>query len=266
MVRTSGPLAQGRYHELQAVARDLEGHADFWVQYDVGQHNGSTSRQAAALRAASVRVPNFRVHVTSTPDVVRAFRFLHGNWLSGEALHSWGNLGRQQHETFVLAWWRGLPPGTYDSVWVVEDDVRFGGNVSRFLAAMDSQHGRCAPKPADYAGAELKPSFERSGSAYLRRQWHNWDKARFISHAFDERVPMLHRVRKVEYVEKYSARLLATLAEALADGVFAFGELFASSLCSAAPWCRLVDIACCPPTSSWEYLKHCKYSGLPRGR
>lgn len=74
-------------------------------------------------------------------------------------------------------------------------------------------------------------------------------------------------MRKVEYVEKYGARLLHALHVAMLNGTYAFGEFFASSVCAAAPaWCTMLDIACCPPTSEHEYLRHCTYTGLPRAK
>ena len=45
-----------------------------------------------------------------------------------------------------------------------------------------------------------------------------------------------------EHIERFSPRLLRSLSDAIDHGAVAHGELFASSLCSALPWCTTFDL------------------------
>ncbi|KAG8468400.1 hypothetical protein KFE25_013483 [Diacronema lutheri] len=266
---------------MRSYASSMDGIGDFWIQYDRScpEHShidrvAKCLRIAAAaiaeLRGFELDVRNSQLQVTSTVQVLRGFPALRANWSEGERFSTWGDrLGRTQHEVFVLSWWRAVDAAAkYNAVWVVEDDVRYGGPVSEFLAEHERRHGPCGTEGAvDYVGAQFKPTFEATGSAYLRAQWAHWTKRASVSAEFERTVPVDKWVRKVEYLEKYGARMLDIIDAALQRGCFAFGEFFASSLCAAQPTgaCAMHDIACCPPTSEHEYLKHCNYVGLPQG-
>mmetsp|Transcript_11574 Transcript_11574/g.34347 ORF Transcript_11574/g.34347 Transcript_11574/m.34347 type:complete len:356 (-) Transcript_11574:143-1210(-) len=278
LVRCAGTLRESRLSLLAAYAADLRGVADVWVQYDTTCGSFARVSRAAKCRRLSTqgeanltflasRHANLQVHVTNTTAVLEAFPQIAANWADGERFREWGDLGRQQHETFVASWWRSTSASArYHSVWVLEDDVRFGGSVRDFVLRHEADHGPCSPAHVHYAAAQFKPTFEATGSVYLQSQWMHWTKASRASAPFRAAVPQSAWVRKVEYVEKMSDRVVALVEVALHAGQFAFGEFFVSSLCRArGAWCTMLDIACCPPTASFEYLKQCTYSGLPSG-
>lgn len=279
LFRAAGFIGPSRLQLMRSYASSLEGAVDFWVQFDRScpqrsRRTDKCARIAAAsvaeLRALALGAPRVQLHVTSEGQVLRHFPALAANWTDGENFRAWGDgLGRTQHELFVLAWW--LEAGgaaKYNAVWVVEDDVRYGGDVRPFILGHERLHGPCGSGGGvDYVGAQFKPTYEGTGSRYLRKQWHHWRKRLSVSREFEASVPRAKWVRKVEYVEKYGGRLLHILHAALLRGCFAFGEFLASSLCAAQPAgaCTMLDIACCPPTADHEYLAHCTRTGLPLG-
>ena len=57
---------------------------------------------------------------------------------------------------------------------------------------------------------------------------------------------------RITVVERLSARLVLHLADLLADGRFAFSEIFISTACAAQPWCRIGDWARGPPDPNKE--------------
>jgi hypothetical protein len=281
LYRSAGGVRPGRLELMRSYARTLRGHADFWIQYDRSCPKHSQVDRVAKCRRVAIAAtaelrdfardtPNLRVHFTTTFQALRDYPALASNWTAGERFTTWGDPpGRTQHELFVLAWW--LETGAearYNAVWVVEDDVRYGGNVAEFVATHERLHGPCGTEGrVDYAGGQFKPTAEATGSSYLRAQWLHWQKRNSVSREFSRSVPVSNWIRKVEYVEKYSARMLSILHGAIERGAFAFGEFFVSSLCALhAPDCAMLDIACCPPSAEWEYLKHCDFAGLPKGR
>lgn len=279
LLRIAGTVRPARYEVMRSYASSTDGIGDFWIQYDRSCPEQSHVDRAtkcvriataavAELRGFELDVRNVQLHVTSTVQVLRGFPALSGNWTSGEKFHSWGGLlGRTQHELFVLAWWREVRGATrYNAVWVAEDDVRYGGDVGAFLARHEKVHGPCGTDgAADYVGSQFMPTYEATGSDFLRNRWLHWKKREKVSAEFARAIPVARWVRKVEYIEKYGERVLQVLDAALQRGSFAFGEFFASSLCAAAQPanCFMLDIACCPPTATHEFLRHCTHMGLP---
>lgn len=279
LLRTAGRLMRTRADLLKQYAADLQGVASFWVQYDttcapstrINRRGKCVAVRRAALSnltALERSTANLRLHITNSSAVIKAFPFLSANWYRRERITEWGdNPGRQQHELFLLAWWLGVNgSASYRAVWLLEDDVRFGGSVAGFVLAQEGgATASCDAHGPDYAGSEFKPTFEGSGSTYLREQWRHWTKGAHFTRAFARTIPREQWVRKVEYVERYSARLLGHLLVLINNGSLAFGEFFASSACRAVAWCSMRDLACCPPTKDFAYGRHCDAAGLPWG-
>ncbi|KAJ1637680.1 hypothetical protein T492DRAFT_950150 [Pavlovales sp. CCMP2436] len=279
MLRAAGAVRPGRWELLRAYAANTDGIADFWIQFDkscpelsqidrVAKCKRVAITTVSELRAFELDVKNVQLQVTSEAKVLRAFPALRGNWSEGERFRAWGSgLGRTQHELYVLHWWLEADAASkYNAVWVVEDDVRYGGEVGAFVRGHERLHGPCGTSGSvDYVGAQFKPTFEATGSTYLKSNWLHWTKQAHVSREFAHMIPVTRWVRKVEYVEKYSSRMLKLLHAALQRGCFAYGEFFASSLCAAQPAgeCNMMDLACCPPTADHEYMKQCDYMGLP---
>ena len=136
------------------------------------------------------------------------------------------------HEPSLALWARdrrrqsarpALPP----HVWVVEDDTVFLGDLRQSLAL----YRRFAPT-ADYVStfANLEGHLEAAS--------HDWKANRAFGRAYANR-----RVHKWEHVERFSARLIERLDELLSrDGAAAHGEMFASTVCAAEPWCTSSDL------------------------
>ena len=121
-----------------------------------------------------------------------------------------------------------VPPISADAVrrrvWVVEEDVVFIGDVRRAFL------------PFANSSADLITVFQPS--AYIDDQW--WLHA---NPAFRAALPG-RPLHKWEHVERYSVALLLKLEDMLQRGAAAYGELFASTVCSRMSWCAICHVLC----------------------
>ena len=101
-------------------------------------------------------------------------------------------------------------------VWVVEEDAVFIGDVRRAFL------------PFANSSADLVTVFQPS--AYIDDQW--W---LHVNPAFRAALPG-RPLHKWEHVERYSLALLLKLEDMLQRGAAAYGELFASTVCSRMSW------------------------------
>ena len=104
-------------------------------------------------------------------------------------------------------------------VWVVEEDAVFIGDVRRAFL------------PFANSSADLVTVFQPS--AYIDDQW--W---LHVNPAFRAALPG-RPLHKWEHVERYSLALLLKLEDMLQRGAAAYGELFASTVCSRMSWCAI---------------------------
>ena len=119
-------------------------------------------------------------------------------------------------------------------IWVVEEDVVFIGDVRRAFL------------PFANTSADLITVFQPS--AYIDDQW--W---LYVNPAFSAALPG-RPLHKWEHVERYSVALLLKLEDMLLRGAAAYGELFASTVCSRMSWCAacLASASNGTPTDSSE--------------
>jgi hypothetical protein len=131
------------------------------------------------------------------------------------------------HEPSLVLWARdkGSGLGRGGHVWVVEDDAVFLGDLRGFL---HSYRLRAADYVATFAN--LDGTFE-VGS-------HRWKVNDAFVDLFANR-----RVHKWEHVERFSMALIERLGAILVShGAVAHGEMYASTVCFAEPWCVSDDL------------------------
>lgn len=105
----------------------------------------------------------------------------------------------------------GLSEGA--RVWAVEDDVFFCGGLSAFVSAYEAD-------PSDLLGIGDTPT-----DHWLHRQEG--------STAFLQRYPAGERLAGPEVVQRFSAPLLEQLGRQAQEGVTAWSEMFAATVCRA---------------------------------
>ena len=144
------------------------------------------------------------------------------------------------HEPSLVLWARrrrstGLPLPPH--VWVLEDDTIFMGSLPAFLRSQRMNAGlppAVAPREADLVTVfvNLEPSAARG------RMAHTWKVNRAFVAAYSNR-----RVHHWEHVVRYSVALIDRLDALLSiHGAAAHGEMFASTVCLAEPWCAVHDL------------------------
>ena len=127
-------------------------------------------------------------------------------------------------------------------VWVVEEDVVFIGDVRRAFL------------PFANSSADLITVFQPS--AYIDDQW--W---LHVNPAFRAALPG-RPLHKWEHVERYSVALVLKLEDMLQRGAAAYGELFASTVCSRTSWCAGMCMCMCMCVC----VCVCMYASAPRRR
>jgi hypothetical protein len=142
------------------------------------------------------------------------------------------------HEPSVILWWLANGREQFEHVWVLEDDVFFGGSATRFFRRFELQSAdmislfcdfnqECTPQKRDRATQSGLPGHAKAPDHYA-------DDGRFNSRG---------NVHHWEHVVRLSGRLLLALDTALEDGYVLHGENFASTFCIRhAPWCTTQDV------------------------
>ena len=131
------------------------------------------------------------------------------------------------HEPSLVLWARarkasGLPVPAY--TWVLEDDAVFIGDLGASL-------GR-------FGTADLVSTFANLIGQQIEASSHDWKVNGAFAEAYANR-----RVHKWEHVERFSSRLISRLDALLSEsGAAAHGEMFASTVCLAEPWCVAHDL------------------------
>jgi hypothetical protein len=131
------------------------------------------------------------------------------------------------HEPSLVLWARekGSRLVRGGHVWVMEDDAVLVGDMRGFLR---SYRARAADYVSTFANIDGKFP---PGS-------HRWK----VTKAFDE-IFSNRRVHKWEHVERFSTELIGRLGTLLeSHGAVAHGEMFASTVCFAEPWCVADDL------------------------
>eukprot|EP00052_Salpingoeca_macrocollata_P016460 m.132259 g.132259 ORF g.132259 m.132259 type:complete len:306 (+) comp20058_c0_seq2:642-1559(+) len=134
------------------------------------------------------------------------------------------------HSLPLISWLRSRDPSSVEPChhsWVVEHDARYIGSVSHFLEYYDNlqrQHGHL-----DFISA-LGPTLS-SMQSWNRREQTRWGKDNLGLLRF-----------KLEHVEYYSMRYLVFLDSLLQLNVWAYGEVFESSICENLHWCKMHDL------------------------
>ena len=139
-------------------------------------------------------------------------------------------------------------------VWVVEDDAVFMGDMRGLMrlfhspppaAVAAAPAGPTPPTGEATAGggvvvqdADLVSTFANLEGAWIEASSHDWKVNAAFARAFGDR-----RVHKWEHVERFSRRLIKRLDDLLTtEGAAAHGEMFASTVCLATPWCVASDL------------------------
>lgn len=136
------------------------------------------------------------------------------------------------HEPSVILWWLAHADALHDigHIWVLEDDVLFGGSAPHFFRRFEHQRAdmvslfcefsqKCSARKAP--GLVDGPERFADDSRGTRGDW----------------------VHHGEHVARFSTRLLMALDRELQAGRVLHGEFFASTFCVRdAPWCTTQDI------------------------
>lgn len=244
MVRTHNPsdamLDRMREWSASAAASGCM----FVASVDISQPPGQEA--ATALERMGIAV-----HAYSAQDLRDAYPVLDDECLkrvdtaSKGEWQRWGNRPRPGEPTrpASLAWgfhiecinlWAQLRVnrGTWDHVWVLEDDVGCSGDLVSCLASY-------ATDSSDLIGPSSSPVFRtgRRGRALGSK----WCWARTGSDAFLARVPTVQRLKSAEHVQRFSRRLLDTL-HGLASQPEGAIAAWSESACIAPPRVRRRDL------------------------
>ena len=180
---------------------------------------------ARAMPGGSSARSGFEVMLLATEQSILSW--YHGTRWIGEYLSKrddpYKGLAWRNRGPFLLDWYSRVDRA-YEHVWVVEHDVFLGGSLRAFAEWY-------APSRSDLIAAFSEGCADVGEAREYQNDTFTWPLA-------DEL-----RVHKWEKVERLSRRLLQSMADAMALGLTAWGELFASSLCAALPWCRRADLA-----------------------
>ena len=131
------------------------------------------------------------------------------------------------HEPSLVLWararraaGRSVPAFT----WVLEDDDVFLGDLGASLGL--------------FGTADLVATFANLVGQQIEASSHDWKANGAFTALYANR-----RVHKWEHVERFSARLIERLDTLLTEhGAAAHGEMFASTVCLAEPWCVAHDL------------------------
>ena len=146
------------------------------------------------------------------------------------------------HEPSLVLWARARKAAGKaipEHTWVIEDDAVFMGSLGDLMRAPAIP---MAPAPAGTAAcvgcADLVSTFDNLVGQQIEASSHDWKANSAFAALYANR-----RVHKWEHVERFSARLILRLDELLSEqGAAAHGEMFASTVCLAEPWCAAFDM------------------------
>ncbi len=126
------------------------------------------------------------------------------------------------HDVHVLQWWLSLPAEereTYHSLWIVEDDTFYNGDLCAFLQ-------KYSAKKWDYLSTPTSSAV-------------NWPHKDLRTHQLPDDVYF----RAMDHFVGISGRLLDMMRFALNLDIFVHSEAFAVTLCKAnTPLCRLEGV------------------------
>ena len=146
------------------------------------------------------------------------------------------------HEPSIVLWWESNRHADIKSVWVIEDDVVYGGRPAEFFS-------RYADSQADMI-SYFRPFYSDCLFGARMRIGGMWPEppagygpARCSQYLADTALDSRGAwpIHHFEHVVRFSAGLLGLLGVALDSGMIAHGEHFASSLC-ALHNCSTLDL------------------------
>jgi len=195
-----------------------------WLLFDETYGgDGAWHRARALIRKAGLGDDCVRCFRYAEDDMLRSFDVLEEmrkaipdtqNVRDSFTLPCRKSLAWCYHVEAILLWWLHVAGGADDpsSVWVIEDDVGYSGDMFAFVQAY-------ANDPSDL----IAHAYQRVDPGWV---WCNTASPGFL-----ELAPLAERVRCAEHVQRMSGRLLRALHRHCTQRVSAWSEMSVPTLC-----------------------------------